>query len=53
VLGLLVVVVVVVVVVPAIEILLGAPIAGLDFFSSPDVVNFVVSSTELTDARAL
>lgn len=37
----------------AVDILLGAPNAGLDIFSSPDVTEFVASSIELMDARGL
>jgi hypothetical protein len=38
---------------PAIDSLLGAPSTGFNFFSSPDTVDFVFSSAELTDARGL
>lgn len=35
------------------DILLGAPNAGFGFFSSPDVVDFVISSTEPMEALGL
>lgn len=38
---------------PAIDNLLGAPSGGFGFFSSPDMIALVVSSTELTDVRGL
>lgn len=37
----------------AIDSLFGAPDAGLDFFSSPEVTNLVFSSTEPIEARGL
>lgn len=38
---------------PAIDNLLGAPSAGFGFFSSPDMIALVISSTDPTDVRGL